>query len=86
MELCRNGSWLALKVLSILCPSLQKFIDILRVNCEFIDEGYRAANISIYLLRYQLFSYASKETLDNLVKEWANEPKMQSAFLGGNLI
>jgi hypothetical protein len=32
---------------------------------------------------YQLFSYASKESLDNLVKEWADEPKNAVRLLGG---
>ena len=32
---------------------------------------------------YQLFSYASKESLDNLVKEWADEPKHGIRLLGG---
>ena len=32
---------------------------------------------------FQLFSYASKESLDNLVKEWADEPKNAIRLLGG---
>jgi hypothetical protein len=32
---------------------------------------------------YQLYSYASKESLDNLVKEWADEPKNALRLLGG---
>jgi hypothetical protein len=32
---------------------------------------------------YQLFSYASKGSLDELVKEWANEPKNAIRLLGG---
>jgi hypothetical protein len=32
---------------------------------------------------YQLFSYASKESLDNLVKEWADQPKNVLRLLGG---
>jgi hypothetical protein len=32
---------------------------------------------------YQLYSYASKESLDNLVKEWADEPKNAVRLLGG---
>jgi hypothetical protein len=32
---------------------------------------------------YQLFSYASKESLDNLVKEWADQPKNALRLLGG---
>jgi hypothetical protein len=32
---------------------------------------------------YQLFSYASKESLDNLVKEWADEPKNALRLLVG---
>jgi hypothetical protein len=32
---------------------------------------------------YQLFSYASKESLDNLVEEWANQPKNAVRLLGG---
>ena len=31
---------------------------------------------------YQLFSYASKESLDNLVKEWVDEPKNAVRLLG----
>jgi hypothetical protein len=31
---------------------------------------------------YQLFSYASKESLDNLVKEWEDEPKNALRLLG----
>ena len=31
----------------------------------------------------QLFSYASKESLDNMVKEWADEPKNALRLLGG---
>jgi hypothetical protein len=31
----------------------------------------------------QLFSYASKESLDNLVKEWEDEPKNALRLLGG---
>ena len=32
---------------------------------------------------YQLFSYASKESLDNLVQEWADQPKNALRLLGG---
>ena len=32
---------------------------------------------------YQLFSYASKESLDDLVKEWGDEPKNALRLLGG---
>jgi hypothetical protein len=32
---------------------------------------------------YQLFSYASKESLDDLVKEWEDEPKNALRLLGG---
>ena len=32
---------------------------------------------------YQLFSYSSKESLDNLVKEWADQPKNALRLLGG---
>jgi hypothetical protein len=32
---------------------------------------------------YQLFSYASKESLDNLVKEWGDEPKNALRLLAG---
>src|ERR671911_1112231 len=32
---------------------------------------------------YQLFSYASKGSLDELVKEWANEPKNATPLLAG---
>ena len=32
---------------------------------------------------YQLYSYASKESLDNLVKEWSDEPKNAVRLLGG---
>jgi hypothetical protein len=32
---------------------------------------------------YQLFSYASKRSLDELVKEWANEPRNAIRLLGG---
>jgi hypothetical protein len=32
---------------------------------------------------YQLFSYANKESLDNLVKEWADQPKNALRLLGG---
>ena len=31
---------------------------------------------------YQLFSYASKESLDDLIKEWADEPKNALRLLG----
>ena len=31
---------------------------------------------------YQLFSYASKENLDDLIKEWADEPKNALRLLG----
>jgi hypothetical protein len=32
---------------------------------------------------YRLFSYAGKESLDDLVKEWAGEPKNAIRLLGG---
>src|SRR4030095_6407626 len=32
---------------------------------------------------YQLYSYASKESLDELVKEWEDEPKNALRLLGG---
>ena len=32
---------------------------------------------------YQLFSYPSKESLDNIVKEWADQPKNAHRLLGG---
>jgi hypothetical protein len=32
---------------------------------------------------YQLFSYASKESLDNLIKDWADQPKDAVRLLGG---
>ena len=32
---------------------------------------------------YQLYSYASKESLDDLVKEWEDEPKNALRLLGG---
>ena len=32
---------------------------------------------------YQLYSYASKESLDHLVKEWVDEPKNALRLLGG---
>lgn len=35
---------------------------------------------------YQLFSYASKGSLDELVKEWANEPRNAIRLLGGEFI
>jgi hypothetical protein len=34
---------------------------------------------------YQLFSYASKESIDNLVKEWTEVPKNAARLLGGDL-
>jgi hypothetical protein len=34
---------------------------------------------------YQLFSYASKEGIDNLVKDWADPPKNGARLLGGEL-
>jgi hypothetical protein len=34
---------------------------------------------------YQLFSYASKESLDDLVKEWADQPKNALRLLGGEI-
>jgi hypothetical protein len=34
---------------------------------------------------YQLVSHASKETLDDLVNEWANEPKNVVRLLGGEV-
>jgi hypothetical protein len=34
---------------------------------------------------YSLFSYASKESLDELVKEWADQPKNAVRLLGGEL-
>ena len=32
---------------------------------------------------YQLYSYANKESLDELVKEWEDEPKNALRLLGG---
>jgi hypothetical protein len=32
---------------------------------------------------YRLFSYAGKESSDDLVKEWAGEPKNAIRLLGG---
>ena len=34
---------------------------------------------------YQLYSYASKESLDELVKEWEDEPKNALRLLGGEI-
>ena len=34
---------------------------------------------------YQLFSYANKESLDDLVKLWENEPKNALRLLGGEI-